>query len=199
MRATVYQEFRGRAAFGAFSAVALACLAVSPACERPGKPPAALEGPASVPSRGLTIHFSKLVPFAPESLLGYRGGATAASTSRFGEVAVSEIERSYSNGTRELKLRIVDTNINRGAKARLGEAFENSEKLGKPLLTSSAIGYVELEKLTGRAQADLVVADRLLVTVAAENADGTEALERFCAALDLHALARVVRDEAPAP
>lgn len=199
MRATVYQESRGRAAFGAVSAVALACLAASLACERPGKPAAALEGPAPVPSRGLTIHFSKLVPFAPESLLGYRGGATAASTSRFGEVAVSEIERSYSNGEQGLKLRIVDSNINRGAKARPGEAFEDDERLGKPLLMASTVGFVELEKQSGRAQADLVVADRLLVTVASESADGTLEIERFCAALDLHGLARVVREEAPAP
>ncbi|MGI5863839.1 MAG: hypothetical protein ACOX6T_17530 [Myxococcales bacterium] len=199
MRATVYQESKGRAAFGALALLALACLAASPACDRAKERPPARAAPRAGQSRGLTIHFSKLLPFAPESLLEYRGAAAVASTSRFGDVAVSEVERSYTNGDQKLKLRIVDTNINRGAKARPGEAFENDEKLGKPLLMASAVGYVELEKRTRRAQADLIVADRLLVTVASENADSTEAIERFCAGLDLGALARVVRDEPPAP
>lgn len=207
MGARVYQESQaGAAPRRRLTAGLLACLAALAllallACdEQTGKPVVAGSDQETEPPRGLTIHYSKLVPFAPAALLEYRGGPTVASTSRFGEVAVSEIERNYTWGPRRLKLRIVDTNINRGARApNPAEAFENAEKIGKPLLTGGAVGFVEYEKASRRAQADLIVAERILVTVTGEDVAGPEPIERFSAALDLNALAQVVHEEAARP
>jgi hypothetical protein len=203
MRATLYQETSGlayprrpagaTAACALVAAAALACHQPStPAAGPAAQPPATQDAGNAEPPAGRSIHFSLLAPFLPETLAGFTAGPLAASTSRFGGVAVTELERSYQADGRELALRLVDSNINRGAsKPKVAEPYEDGQRVGRPLKTASSAGYVEFDKTSGRAHANLIIGERLLLTLDQEEAEGTAALERFCAALDVEGLARL--------
>jgi len=168
----------------------------------PAPAPATGDGGAlGLPSvDGRALHFTRLQEFAPDKLLEFQGGKTAASTAQIGEVAVSELERTYVEGDRTVKLRFVDTTLNRGARApKPGPAFEDDQKIGRPVQTAGASGYVEFEKESRRAAANLIVADRVLVSMSLENAHGPEDVERLAAALDLRRLEALLAEPPPEP
>ncbi|MBI5549754.1 MAG: hypothetical protein HY901_38190 [Deltaproteobacteria bacterium] len=214
MRATLYQESRRRARPlrrpCPAALLALACLCAG-ACRAPTPPSPSSHGSQSSPKvpspqapratdsnpDGRSLHFTRLLAFCPERLLEYAGGKLSASTAQIGEVAVSEVERTYAEGERTAKLRIVDTSLNHGVRAPPpGPAFEDQEKIGRPLRTAGASGYAEFEKEGRRAMANLIVADRVLVTLTCENARGPEEVERLAAALDLRSLESLVLAQA---
>lgn len=215
MPATIYQETTTLAR-GAFRpawglAAALATLlaagcteAPKPSAAAPATAPATRDASAGPPKTldGKTLHFTNLQEFAPDAILDFASGKFAASTAQIGEVAVSEVERTYAAPDgRSLKLRIVDTSLNRGARApKPGPAFEDDQKVGRPVGTAGASGYVEFEKESRRATANLIVTDRVLVTLALENARGVEDVERLAVALDLRKLdARLLESALLAP
>lgn len=150
------------------------------------------------PLNGRTVHFTALRQFAPDALLELSGGRTSASTAHFGEVAVSEVERLYEGpDERRLKLRLVDTSLNHQvAPPPPGPAFEDAQKIGRPLHVAGGAGYVEYAKESHLAVANLIVAERVLVTLTLQNASGPEDAERLAAALPLAALDRLVRGAA---
>lgn len=202
MRPTIYQDSPARARppgrlLALLGTVGLlACREPAPAVAGPG-PDAAAPGAAEAALDGKTLHFTRLQAFAPAVLAGFKGGRVQASTSQIGEVALSELERTYSEGERTAKLRIVDTSLNQGSKApRPGPAFEDEEKVGRPLRVPGAQGYLEFEKAGGRAQANLIVADRILITVTFEKAKAPEDVEQFAGALGLDRLEALVRPPA---
>ena len=211
MRATIYQESAepARRPRRPFWGLALALAAASaPGCKQASMPSAAppvvsspaASGPAgdagaqaTPPLDGRSVHFTRLLELAPDKLLEYEGGKPAASTLRIGEVAVSEVERTYVNGEQSVKLRLVDTSLNRGARApKPSAAFEDEQRIGRPVQTSGASGYVEFEKEQRRAVANLIVSDRVLVTLAMENARGPEDVERLASTLDLRRLEAIL-------
>jgi len=191
------------------AALAIALVPGPWACRPSAPPPSAVAvaapagpGPAAGQPQldGRSIHYSRLTPFAPDPLGGYRGGAIRASTSQFGEVSVSEVERVYQGQDRSAKVRLVDTSLNDGARSPpLGEPYEDEEKVGRPMRASDAVGFVEFEKESRRATANLIVADRLLVTVTCEGSTGTGEAERLAAALDLRGLSLLVRSRPRVP
>lgn len=140
--------------------------------------------PPSTPRDGQSVHFSRLKPFLPHGVLDYRGGELHASTSQFGGVAVSEIERAYQGPVRRAKVRILDTNLNQQAGAALtarGEGIAGA----RPLAMAGAVGYATYDADRRHAQASVVVADRFVVAVTVESADGDGDAEAFARALDL--------------
>ncbi|MGC4117202.1 MAG: hypothetical protein QM765_22105 [Myxococcales bacterium] len=216
MPATIYQE-TARVARPTWALTALLAALLGAACkDAPAKPvPEAISGAATTaaaeptaprsdagakaPSSldGKTLHFTNLQRFAPDALLDFQGGKLAASTAQIGEVAVSEVERTYSSGARTLKLRLVDTSLNRGARApKPGEAYEDDRKIGRPLGIAGASGYLEFEKESRRATANLIVTDRVLVTLTLEDARGPEDLQRLAVALDLRKLDALLLEDA---
>lgn len=198
MRASLYHGRRGLppVRWGAALAVLAACTSSPPAYLTQALSRDA--GPEPIKQyEGKSLHFSELLAFAPEKLLELQGGKATASTAKIGEVAVSEVERTYTQGELTAKIRIVDTSLNRGSRPpEPGPAFEDDRKIGRPVLTSGANGYVEFEKESRRAVANLIVADRVLVTLTLENARGPEDAERLAAALDLRRLEKLLQAQA---
>jgi hypothetical protein len=199
MRVSIYQDSPRRARL-----VGLLFATLAAGCRAPGPVAAAVKGSGTDASAlavaaldGRSLHFTRLQVYAPDTLLEFHAGKTSASTAQIGDVAVSEVERSYSEGTRTAKIRILDTSLNRGARApNPGPAFEDDQKVGRPLRTAGANGYVEFEKESRKAVANLIVADRVLVTVTFENAKGPEDVERLAAAMDLRSLETLLRQQA---
>lgn len=104
--------------------------------------------------------------------------------------------RVYRAGDREVRLRLLDTNLQEGSKT--GEprpAYEDGERQGWPLRTAhGVVGYLERDKASGGVRADLVVGDRLLVSLSAEAGVAPAELERMCMVLELERLGRLVAD-----
>lgn len=209
MSVSVYQIPKGAARPRFRGSAALALLGLILGCRggEPGPPPPpspsgapfpAAGGPALPAPQGEAIHFSRLTRFAPDRLAEWTGGRLSAATSRFGSTVVTEVERPYALGERRASLRLVDTTLNRGARAPpLGDGFEDERRAGKPLLLEGARGFAELDKESGRATVNLVVADRIVLTLSCDGSRNPLELERLAAALDLGGLAELARAEPP--
>jgi hypothetical protein len=151
-------------------------------------PPA--EEPARPPRDGDSIHFTRLKPFLPAELDGFHGGELKASTSQFGGVAVSEIERFYEREARRAEIRILDTNLNRKEGAAL-KAQASEVPHGRPFSSGPAQGYVSFDPERRYAQASIVVADRFVVGVTIEDARDDREAEGLVRALDLTGLGKL--------
>jgi len=170
------------------------------ACSRPAAPPSPADAASAeaVAAAGATVHFSRLRALLPDRLLDFEGERPTASTSQYGRVAVSEAERSYRQGERVASVRIIDTNLQTGGPVP-AQSWETEAALHRPLEADGAVGYVEFDKASRAGKADLVVAERFLVTLKLEPARGADEVERLARALQLSRLAALARLDAGAP
>jgi hypothetical protein len=173
------------------------------ACTNGGKPtPGVAEGDAAdAPARFPCVHFEDLRRFLPETLEGLPRARDGGSTGRYGEVSVSEAERSYSRGEeREVKVRIVDTSMAR----KLGQAIVAAaqEARGRaqndptaPIFwkDKEAVGFVRYDAANALAEASLLVGDRYVVAVSSRGFPGTVEVRRVAHDIDLRGLAQLER------
>ena len=144
-------------------------------------------------------HFEDLRAFLPESLEGLERSQEGGSTGRYGEVSVSEAERSFTHGEeREVKVRIVDTSLGK----KLGQAIRAAAEEGRHRPTNDptapifwkdkeAVGFVRYEESTGLAEASLLVGNRYVVAVSSRGFPGTVEVRRVARDIDLEGLARL--------
>ncbi len=113
-----------------------------------------------------------------------------ASTSQFGGVAVSEIERAYEGHNQKAAIRILDTNLNRRAGAAV-RAQASQVPNARPFADGQALGYVTFDPERRYAQASVVVADRFVVGVTLDDAHDDREVERLARAMDLGGLGKL--------
>jgi hypothetical protein len=155
--------------------------------------PASAEAPATFPC----VHFEDLRHFLPETLEGLSRSRDGGSTGRYGEVSVSEAERSFTHGEdREVKVRIVDTTLGK----KLGQAIRAAAQEGRhraqndptaPIFWKDAVGFVRYDETTGLAEASLLVGNRYVVAVSSRGFPGTVEVRRVARGIDLEGLARL--------
>ncbi|WAS88888.1 MULTISPECIES: hypothetical protein [unclassified Corallococcus] len=143
------------------------------------------------------VYFKDLAPFLPESLEGFTVGATAGSTGKYGEVSVSEAERTYTRGEgREVKVRIVDTTMG----LKLGQAIREAAQKAKgraasdptaPIQWKEAVGFVRYDADESVAEANLLVGERFVVAVTSRGFPSTVEVRRVARGIDLAGLARL--------
>lgn len=148
-------------------------------------------------------HFEDLRRFLPETLEGLTRAEDGGSTGRYGDVSVSEAERSFTHGEeREVKVRIVDTTLGQ----KLGQAIRAAAEEGRdraqndptaPIFwkDKEAVGFVRYDASTGQAEASLLVGNRYVVAVSSRGYPGTVEVRRVARDIDLEGLARL--DRAP--
>lgn len=179
-------------------------LVVGSACTEGGKrtvpSPDAVQ--AGAPTAFPCVHFDALRAFLPESLEGLTPGQEAGSTGRYGEVAVSEAERSFTRGEeREVKVRIVDTSMSQ----KLGQAILAAAAEARPRPSNDptapifwkdkeVVGFVRYDAHSGKAEASLLVGNRYVVAVSSRGFPGTVEVRRVAQGIDLVGLARLDRD-----
>ncbi|MFY0524693.1 hypothetical protein ACN28I_16540 [Archangium gephyra] len=144
-------------------------------------------------------HFEDLRAFLPESLQGLERSQEAGSTGRYGDVSVSEAERSFTQGEdREVKVRIVDTSLGK----KLGQAIRAAADEGRSRATNDptapifwkdkqAVGFVRYDASNGLAEASLLVGNRYVVAVSSRGFPGTVEVRRVAQDIDLEGLARL--------
>jgi hypothetical protein len=143
------------------------------------------------------VHFEDLRPFLPETLEGLSRSRDGGSTGRYGEVSVSEAERSFTHGEeREVKVRIVDTTLGK----KLGQAIRAAAQEGRnraqndptaPIFWKDAVGFVRYDETNGLAEASLLVGNRYVVAVSSRGFPGTVEVRRVARGIDLEGLARL--------
>lgn len=176
-------------------------LAASTACTGGGKKtpevsePPGTDAPAPFPC----VHYEDLRGFLPETLEGLKRARDGGSTGRYGDVSVSEAERSFTRGEdREVKVRIVDTTLGeRLGKAIVAAAEESRTRAANdpsaPIFwkDKQAVGFVRYDETTGQAEASLLVGNRYVVAVSSRGFPGTVEVRRVARDIDLLGLARL--------
>lgn len=166
------------------------------ACERPKEPaPAELNPPLfrTLPC----IHFEKLREFLPRALPGYQQRGDEGSTGKYGDVTMSEAERTFrQKDGREVVVRIVDSTLSRRLAAKIRAAAEAAAGDGgpdaaTPLSLGEAVGYIHYDPTDERAEANLLVGGRYLVAVTGRGFAGPDEVEKVARQLDLVGLAKM--------
>jgi hypothetical protein len=143
-----------------------------------------------------SVHFTQLKPFLPDHLDGFVGKEMKASTSQFGAVAVSEIDRVYESSARRAEIRIVDTNLPQKAGASV-HAQPDGLPNARPFASGSARGYFTYDSQRRYALASVVISDRFVIGVTVENSPDDGDVERLVRAMDLPGLGRLVDTRVP--
>jgi hypothetical protein len=143
------------------------------------------------------VYFQDLAPFLPDALEDFTQGATSGSTGKYGDVSVSEAERTYTRGEgREVKVRIVDTTLG----VKLGDAIREAAQKARgrpvsdptaPIQWKEAVGFVRYDAEEGVAEANLLVGGRYVVAVTSRGFPSTVEVRRVARGIDLAGLARL--------
>ncbi|HEX8439361.1 hypothetical protein [Archangium sp.] len=177
----------------------LLVLVAGSACTDGGKKTPGVSAPAAeeVSATFPCVHFEDLRHFLPETLEGLSRTRDGGSTGRYGEVSVSEAERSFTHGEdREVKVRIVDTTLGK----KLGQAIRAAAQEGRnraqndptaPIFWKDAVGFVRYDGANGLAEASLLVGNRYVVAVSSRGFPGTVEVRRVARGIDLEGLARL--------
>jgi hypothetical protein len=144
-----------------------------------------------------SVYFKRLQAFLPTSLPGFRQVRDEGSTGKYGDVTVSEAERVFAQAdNRELVIRIVDSTM----LDRLGEGIRaatlEATRLNKPeiagvLQLPEAVGYFRYDAAEERADANLLVGDRFIVSIASRGFQGGDEVRRVAQSLDSGELSKL--------
>ncbi len=159
--------------------------------------PATSESPEASEPPAPCVYFKDLAPFLPEALDGFTSSSTEGSTGKYGDVSVSEAERTFTRGEdREVKVRIVDTTLGGKIAKAIKAAAEEAKRRPQsdptaPIFWDAAVGFVRYDAVESTAEANLLVGDRYVVAVTSRGFPGTVEVRRVARGIDLAGLARL--------
>jgi hypothetical protein len=152
---------------------------------------------------------------------GFKRVRDEGSTGRYGDVSVSEAERIFAQDDgRELVIRIVDstmldrlaegiriatleaTRVAEGATRGIGQADDSRTRPPEPaganraevagaLKLPDAVGYFRYDPAEARADANLLVGDRFIVSIAGRGFQGSDEVRRIAQGLDCRELSKL--------
>ncbi len=173
------------------------CLLLAAGCAKEAADAAPVEAPpAEAPRTAPCVYFKDLEPFLPKALPGYATSRDEGSSGKYGDVSVSEAERVFSLGDRELAVRIVDTTVSYrlGEKIRAAAREAEATPAGNPtapLRLASAVGFVRFDSSEDRAEANLWVGDRFVVAVTGRGFRDAREVRDLAGGLDLAGLSKL--------
>jgi hypothetical protein len=143
------------------------------------------------------VHFTRLSPFLPDEMAGFTRTRSEGSTGKYGEVSVSEAERTFSRGAdREVKVRIVDTTMG----GKIGHAIRAAAEDARvrsaadptaPIFWEGAVGFVRYDEEEALAEANLLVGERYVVAVTSRGFPSTVEVRRVAQGMDFAGLSRL--------
>jgi len=170
------------------------------------------------PHPARSVYFKRLQAFLPPSVPGFKRLRDEGSTGRYGEVSVSEAERIFAQDDgREVVIRIVDSTmldrLAEGIRIATLEATRVAEgatrPIGRPdsppreatradraeiagaLKLPDAVGYFRYDPAEARADANLLVGDRFIVSIAGRGFQGSDEVRRIAQSLDCRELSKL--------
>ena len=142
-----------------------------------------------------SVYFKVLQPFLPAAVPGFQKVRDEGSTGRYGDVSVSEAERVFARDNQEIAIRIVDsTTVAKLAEGIVGAAQaakQQPKDVAVPLSLPSAVGYLRYDAAEEKAEANLLVGNRFIVSVSSRGfKDGSE-VRRMVESLDSGGLSKL--------
>ena len=142
-----------------------------------------------------TVYFNKLQGFLPSAPPGFKQVRNEGSTGKYSEVTVSEVERVFAQAEgREIAIRIVDsTMLGKLADGIKVAALEASERpdLAAPLSLPEALGYVRFDPAEEKAEANLLVGNRFVVSIVDRGSRNANEVRRIAEGLDSAGLSKL--------
>lgn len=143
------------------------------------------------------VNWRELIPFLIDIPEFEADGKPEGSTVAMGNYKVSQAEREYSSGDKELKISIVDGAYAQmayaGIKMAMNFEMDTSEEYVKKVTIKGFPGIEKYEYEDKDGQVILLVADRFVVQLEEENAPDTSELKKIAEALDLEGLAKLAK------
>ncbi|MGA9523673.1 MAG: hypothetical protein WBV82_19585 [Myxococcaceae bacterium] len=147
---------------------------------------AVLTSPAPLPEFPC-VPFQQLRRHLPSKVEGLEQIRDEGSSGRYGEVSISEAERSFKGiGGQEISIRIVDTTI----VDQLGRALRSAAgESSSPIQRDNALGFVHFLPESKRAEANLLVANRFMVAINGQGYEDPAQVRRIAEQFDVDGLA----------
>lgn len=141
------------------------------------------------------MYFKALQPFLPAAVPGFQKVRDEGSTGKYGDVSVSEAERVFAHENEEIAVRIIDsTTVSKLAEsitAAAQAAKQQPKDVAVPLTLPSAVGYLRFDAAEEKAEANLLVGNRFIVSVSSRGLkDGTQ-VRRIVESLDSERLSKL--------
>jgi len=144
------------------------------------------------------VNWRDLVPFLID-IPGYDAdGAPEGSTTSMGGFKISQAERGYTSGDKELQIEIIDganaSMVYQGFKMGMNFEVDTSEEYLKKIEIKGFPGIEQYDYQDREAQVILLIGDRFLMTFDGENypKDGSE-LSKIAEAFDLEGMADLAK------
>ncbi len=145
------------------------------------------------PSR--SVYFKALQPFLPAAVPGFQKVRDEGSTGKYGDVSVSEAERVFAHENQEIAIRIIDsTTVAKLAEGIAGAsqaARQQPKDVAVPLSLPSAVGYVRYDAAEEKAEANLLVGNRFLISVSSRGLKDSTQVRRLVESLDSDGLSKL--------
>lgn len=143
------------------------------------------------------VNWRELIPFLVD-LPGFEaGGKPEGSTMTMGNYKVSQAEREYSSGDKELRITIIDGAYAQmayaGIKMAMNFEIDTSDEYVKKVTIKGFPGIEKYEYEDKDGQIMLLVAERFVVQVEGENVPDTSELKKITEGLDLEGLAKLAK------
>ncbi len=149
-----------------------------------------------MPAVSPCLYFTALAAFLPAALPGLRPTKDEGSTGKYGEVTVSEAERTFGEEGREVDIRIVDTTLVGKLREKIKAAAADARSRPEadplaPLVLAGSVGFVRYDPGETRAEANLLVGERFVVALSTRGFEGTDEVRRLAGKLDLAGLSKL--------
>ncbi len=143
------------------------------------------------------VNWRELVPFLTD-VPGFEAeGNAEGSTMTMGTYKVSQAEREYSSGEKELRITIIDGAYAQmayaGIKMAMNFEMDTSEEYVKKVTITGFPGIEKYAYEDKEGQVMLLVADRFVVQLEEDNIPDTSELKEIAEMLDLDGLAKLAK------
>ena len=143
------------------------------------------------------VNWRELIPFLAD-IPGFEAeDKPEGSTMTMGNYKVSQVERDYSSGDKELRITIIDGAYAQmayaGIKMAMNFEIDTSEEYVKKVTIKGFPGIEKYEYEDKDGQIMLLVAERFVVQVEGENVPDTAELKNITEGLDLEGLAKLAK------
>lgn len=167
----------------------------------------AMQG-VQAPNAGGVTNWRQLAEGLPAQIPGWTpDGEVQGSTGAAMGLAASEASRSFSQGERNLRYKIMDSSMNGMAAMAFNAArtiqVDSSTEVQRPADLQGNPGFMKFQNQSRRAEANFMIANRYIVEINTSNSTGPDEILQLAAYLNLARLAQLaatpVAPTAPAP
>jgi hypothetical protein len=143
------------------------------------------------------VNWRELIPFLVD-IEGFEAeGKPEGSTVAMGNYKISQVEREYSSGDKELRIMIIDGAYAQmayaGIKMAMNFEMDTSEQYTKKITIKGFPGIENYEYEDKEGQVILLVAERFVVQLDEENVPDTSEAKTIVEMLDLEGLAKLAK------